>query len=187
MQDSRYAVRLDRLIPTGTNCLANQRIWFAALLSLGGISLAFGQTTEELPGRLIGATATVTEVSSGLPFLARVDTGATTCSIHCESFEIKDAASNPKENIGKPVRVLVKNHDGGEQWLESKIAAHVKVRTSNKQDERYKVPLKLRVDDVEKKVLVTLNDREKMKYPLLLGRNFLVGDFVVHISVDGKD
>jgi hypothetical protein len=35
---------------------------------------------------------------------------------------------------------------------------------------------------VEKKVLVTLNDREQMKYPLLLGRNFLRDDFLVNVS-----
>jgi hypothetical protein len=34
-------------------------------------------------------------------------------------------------------------------------------------------------------VLVTLNDREKMKYPMLLGRNFLADDFLVNVSLDG--
>jgi hypothetical protein len=33
-------------------------------------------------------------------------------------------------------------------------------------------------------VLVTLSDREKMKYPVLLGRNFLRGDFLVDVNLD---
>jgi hypothetical protein len=140
---------------------------------------------KELIIRMIGATALVTEVSTGVPLPARVDTGATCCSIHCEKFEIKDADPDPKVNIGKPVRFLIQPRDANSkgEWVEAKIVDHVTVRTSESQDERYKVKLKLRVDDVEKKVLVTLNDREKMKYPLLLGRNFLRDDFLVNVSL----
>ncbi len=49
------------------------------------------------------------------------------------------------------------------------------------------VRLKLRYEDVEKKVLVTLKDREKMTYPLLLGRNFLSGDFLVDVTQSHGD
>jgi hypothetical protein len=98
--------------------------------------------------------------------------------------EIKDAEKDPKENIGKPIRFLVKNSKGEEEWVESKIVDHVTVRTSTKDDERYKVQLNLRWQDVEKKVLVTLKDREKMKYPLLVGRNFLRGDFLVDVNLE---
>lgn len=160
------------------------RTTFALAVVLAVSTASYAQLDSELPGRLIGTTATVTEMSSGLSFSARVDTGATSCSIHCEEFEIKDAHDDPKENIGKPVRFLVKNHDGGSEWVESKIADHVTIRTSNREDERYKVPLKLKVDDVEKKVLVTLHDRDNMRYPLLLGRNFLANDFLVRVVAE---
>jgi hypothetical protein len=133
----------------------------------------------------IGPVTTITEVSSGLPFPARVDTGATTCSIHYEAIEIEDASKNPEDNVGKRVRVLIKNPDGDEEWITTKIVDHVTVRTTTKDDERYKVQLNLRWQDVEKKVLVTLKDREKMKYPLLVGRNFLRGDFLVDVNMEG--
>lgn len=132
----------------------------------------------------IGPVTTITEVSSGLPFPARVDTGATTCSIHYEAIEIEDASKNPEDNVGKRVRVLIKNPDGDEEWITTKIVDHVTVRTTTKDDERYKVQLNLRWQDVEKKVLVTLKDREKMKYPLLVGRNFLRGDFLVDVNLE---
>jgi hypothetical protein len=135
----------------------------------------------------IGPVTTVTEVSSGLPFPARVDTGATTCSIHYEAIEIEDAAESPADNVGKRVRILIKSPDGEQEWISTKIVGRVRVRTTTDEDERYKVQLKLRWQDVEKKVLVTLNDRDKMKYPLLLGRNFLRGDFLVDVDlVDEK-
>jgi hypothetical protein len=138
--------------------------------------------------RMIGATALVTEMSTGLPLPARVDTGATCCSIHCEELEIKDADPDPKVNIGKRVRFLIEPPEGKEkgEWIEAKIVDHVRVRTSEREDERYKVRLKLKVEDVEKKVLVTLNDRDKMKYPVLLGRNFLRDDFLVNVALDGE-
>jgi hypothetical protein len=161
----------------------------AALLSLLGATTIFGeepQSSDAPMARLIGATTLVTEVSTGLPLPARVDTGATSCSIHCEKFVIKDAAEDPRKNIGKPVRFLVKNKDGKAEWLETKIVDYVTIRTSEREDERYKVHLRLRCEDLEKKVAVTLNDRERMKYPMLLGRNFLRNDFLVNVGPEPK-
>jgi hypothetical protein len=149
-------------------------------------AVAIEEQVEEPAFRRIGPVTTITEVSSGLPFPARVDTGATTCSIHYEEMQIEDAAENPADNVGKRIRVLIKNTDGKEEWITTKIVEHVTVRTSTDDEQRYKVPLKLRWQDVEKQVLVTLKDREKMKYPLLLGRNFLRGDFVVDVNLGGE-
>jgi hypothetical protein len=137
--------------------------------------------------RHIGPVTTITEVSTGVPFPARVDTGATTCSIHYEALEIEDAAESPKENVGKRIRILIESPDGEQEWIRTKIVDHVTVRTTTDDDERYEVRLKLRWQDVEKKVLVTLNDREKMKYPLLLGRNFLRGDFLVDVNLAAEE
>jgi hypothetical protein len=142
--------------------------------------------TSKVPVRLIGATTTITEVSSGLPFAARVDTGATTCAIHCEAVEIQDADPDPKKNIGKPIRFLVKNKEGESKWVETKIVDHVTVRTAARDEQRYKVRLKFRWEDVEKRVAVTLDDRQNMRYPLLLGRNFLRDDFLVNVSLGGS-
>ncbi len=58
--------------------------------------------------------------------------------------------------------------------------------TSVDQEERYKVRLTLRLHEVKKRVLVTLNDRFHMKYPMLLGRNFLRGDFIVDVDIKKK-
>jgi hypothetical protein len=155
---------------------------------LVGVASARAETPDERAAyHRIGPTTTVTEVSSGLPFAARVDTGATSCSIHCEAFEIDGPSDDPAENIGKPVRLLVKNDEGQSHWIKSTIADHVTVKTAARADERYKVPLYFRWGDVQKKVLVTLNDRQHMAYPLLLGRNFLKGDFLVDVALEPKE
>jgi hypothetical protein len=152
------------------------------LSSFGGLAVAHAQEDAETAFHRIGPTATVVEVSTGLPFAARVDTGATRCSIHCEAMEIEDASPDPGNNVGKPIRFLTKNKKGESEWIESQIVSRVVVRTPEQIDERYTVRLDLRWKDVEKKVLVTLNDRQGMNYPLLLGRNFLRGDFLVDLT-----
>jgi hypothetical protein len=174
-------------VSSNSTTVRTMRNLVPAILLLIGVASAAAEdasNSEKPTVRTIGATALVTEVSTGLPLPARVDTGATSCSIHCKKVEIKDADPDPKVNIGKVVRFLIE-HSGNEkkaEWIETKIEDYVKVRTAEREDERYKVKLKLRVEDVEKKVLVTLNDREQMKYPLLLGRNFLRDDFLVNVS-----
>jgi hypothetical protein len=134
---------------------------------------------------VIGATAMVHEAQSELEFQARVDTGARSCSLHVEEFVIDDEAETMNDNIGKEIRIKVTNHLGASQWIKSIVDCCTHVRTSDHIEERYKVPVSFRWNDFERIVLVTLNNRAKMNYPLLLGRNFLQSDFVVDVALDG--
>lgn len=136
--------------------------------------------------RIIGPTTIVAEVESELDFRARVDTGAMTTSVHVEEWAIEDESSDMTENLGKKIRFRMKNHKGESQWLESRVEEIGVVRTSEQEETRYKVLLTLTWNDVKKQVLVTLNDRSHMKYPMLLGRNFLEGDFVVDVDLYKK-
>ena len=137
--------------------------------------------------RVIGATTTVLEKQSGLLFRARVDTGSKSCSLHIEEMKIDDEAEKMVENIGKVVHFRVKNGNSKSHWLEGRIAGYVIIKTSDARVRRYKVPLTLRWKGIEKTVLVTLNNRSGMKYPLMLGRNFLRGDFLVDVDIDNDD
>lgn len=140
-----------------------------------------------VPKRVIGATATIMEKESELLFKARVDSGAKSCSLHIEEYNIKDEEELMADNIGKVITFHIKNGNGESHWLEAKIAGYVVVKTSAHRERRYKVPMTLQYKDFEKTVLVTLNNREKMEFPLLLGRNFLMGDFVVDVEVDNDE
>jgi hypothetical protein len=167
----------------------------AILLAASATTLVFadagGQTVSKPEKHIIGATATLTEMSSGLPFAARVDTGAASCSLHVEKIEIEDEAKKPLHNIGKSVRFQLKNDKGKTAWVDGKIAGVVRVRSSalkdGDYDRRYKVALTLKWGEFEKEVLVTLNDRTEMKFPLLVGRNYLHKDFLVDVDIDNVD
>ncbi len=137
--------------------------------------------------RVIGATTSVLEKQSGLLFRARVDTGSKSCSLHIEEMKIDDEAEKMVENIGKVVHFRVKNGNSKSHWLEARIDGYVIIKTSDSRVRRYKVPLTLRWKGIEKTVLVTLNNRSGMKYPLMLGRNFLRGDFLVDVDIDNDD
>jgi hypothetical protein len=143
-------------------------------------------STAKRRKQVIGATAKLKEVSSGVVFPARIDTGAETCSLHVEKIEIQDKEARRRDNIGKTIRIQLKDQDGKLHWIEGVVADAVRVKSSllpsGDYDHRYKVRLTLQWNDVRKEVLVTLNDRTDMEYPLLVGRNFLRGDFLVDVS-----
>jgi hypothetical protein len=160
-------------------------------LSFVGTLAAEGESVAKRPKRTIGSTATITEVSSGLPFAARIDTGAKSCSLHVEKWEIKDPERQAVDNIGKSIRFQIKNDEGETEWIETIVAGRVRIKSSVHKDGdtqgRYKVRLTLQWKDFKKDVLVSLTDRADMEYPLLIGRNFLRDDFVVDVSLDSDD
>ncbi len=132
--------------------------------------------------RLVGPVALVLEGESGLAFRARVDTGAERCSLHVAEWEIGDPAPTMAENVGKSIRFRLENRCGHSWWLERQIAEVALVRTAEREELRYMVPLQLCLHGVERKVLVSLNDRSEMRYPMLVGRNYLAGEFVVDVT-----
>jgi hypothetical protein len=154
----------------------------------GNIGASGKDVSGNLAKRIIGATAMLTEMNSGFAFPARIDTGAETCSLHVEKIEIQDKTARRTKNVGKSVRFLLKGSDGKTKWVEGIVADAVRVKSSSLRsgevDHRYKVRLTLQWKDVRKEVLVTLNDRTSMEYPLLVGRNFLQSDFLVDIDMD---
>ncbi|MCA9260183.1 MAG: ATP-dependent zinc protease [Planctomycetales bacterium] len=155
----------------------------AWLTALALLLVARAQAHDEAPAkRVVGATAVVAESETALEFAARIDTGASTCSVHVEKWEIEDESTKMEENVGKRIRFLVKNHEDEGCWIERKIAELAIIKTSEEAEHRYKVPMTLVCEGVKKRVLVSLNDRAHMKYPMLVGRNFLDGDFLVDVS-----
>jgi hypothetical protein len=134
---------------------------------------------------VLGATATVSEMESGLKFAARVDTGAKTCSIHAENLSVVGGSESMQENVGKLIRFRIANKGGESQWLERPIAKTSLVKSANGAEWRYLVPMTLACEGTEKQVLVSLNDRSEMGYAMLLGRNLLAGEFLVDVGSDG--
>lgn len=152
-----------------------------ANLSGEGTLMAQSEVAAQ-PLRVLGPIATVGEAETEMQFLARVDTGARTCSIHAAEKQVTGGSKYMEENLGKIVRFRVSNRQGDSQWIERPIAEVRKIRTSEGEETRYLVAMTLQCNEVEREVLVSLNDRSQMTYNMLLGRNFLENRFVVDVT-----
>ncbi len=151
------------------------------------LALGLHRESDSPQRQVIGPTAEVTEANSGVAFTARVDTGAAVTSLHCtpDDVVIHDAANDPRDNIGKPVRLRLANCRGEGAWVETRISDYVEVRNAEAAEHRYRVRLPLRYRGVQKQAIVNLNDRSQMTFRMLLGRDFLEGDFVVDVAPSG--
>lgn len=159
----------------------------SAALLVGATHVATRLATDTGEKIALASTEYVVEADSGLRLIARVDSGAAFCSLHCGpgDLEIDDEQPNPNQNIGRSARVRVTNHNGEQRWVATRIASYVAIRSAMGGSARYRVPLRLRCRGVEKKVLVTLADRTRVRYRVLLGRDFLQDNFVVDVALAG--
>lgn len=157
--------------------LAFTRLLFVLALSVWATTLP---ADEKL---IVGATEVIEVVEANLSFLARVDTGAESCSIHAVDIKV-DPSGNAR---GKPISFRIENQDGQSRQIDALIDSVVKVKSAGGSERRYKVPLTLKWNNTNKTVLVTLSDRHKMTYRLLLGRNWLHGDYLVDVERNSDD
>ena len=123
---------------------------------------------------IIGTTAKVRIKQGRINFLARVDTGAKSTSIHANKIRVK----------GNRISFTIVNHKGKKARLKSKIIDEKIVKNADYREKRYYVYLTIKYKDISKKTLVNLNNRSDSEYKMLLGRNWLSGDFIVDVDMD---
>ncbi len=108
---------------------------------------------------------------------ARIDTGAKTTSLHAVNIE-------EVEQRGELfVKFQTVDSDGKVVELVRKVGTTQKVsNTAGVVSRRYVIKEKLKIGGIEKEVLINLNDRTKMEYKFLIGRNVLLGRFIVDVA-----
>lgn len=127
---------------------------------------------------LIGWTEFVDLPDWGVKKLrAKVDTGARTSALHVENIE-----ELPRGYLRFDVVLHRKKRDR-RIHVKAKITRHGSVRSSTgHQSRRYFVETTLRLGPVERKVEISLVDREKMIHRMLLGREALRGPFLIDVD-----
>lgn len=110
----------------------------------------------------------------------KIDTGADNCAIHCERARIKEI--NGEEHL--VFKLLDRRHPMySRKDLIIKEFKETKVRSSfGDYEYRYQVILKFKLFNKEYEAPFNLSNRKNMKYPVLLGRKFLAGNFIVDVS-----
>ncbi len=129
-------------------------------------------TDTDTAKRVIGQTARVGIEEVAMEFVARVDTGAATTSLHAEEVRVAN----------EMVDFVVFNRDGSRVPLRLPLARMGTVRNSGGSKERVFVEMTLNHEGESKRVMVNLNNRARLSYPLLLGRNWLMDDYLVDVS-----
>lgn len=111
---------------------------------------------------------------------AKIDTGAYTSSLHCHKIEqfVKEGQNWVKFYVLDP------DHPEYEEKIyESAIHKIKKVKSSNGQiEERVIIKQKTKFQNFKRTIELSLTNRSEMKYPLLIGRKFLTGSFIVDVS-----
>ncbi|MEM7540938.1 MAG: RimK/LysX family protein [Pseudomonadota bacterium] len=136
--------------------------------------------------RVLGAIETVVVTDVGLPFAARLDTGATISSINAVNIVIEGRRGDPRpSDKGKVVKFTLINGAGEQVQARSKVVQVRGIRTADCRELRYHVYLSVTFRGKTKRVLMNLNDRSRSSAKLLLGRNWIAPEFAVSPRGEG--
>ncbi len=108
---------------------------------------------------------------------ARIDTGAKTTSLHARNIE-------EVEQRGELfVRFQTLDSEGKTVEMVRKVDTTQKVsNTSGFVTKRYVIKEKIKMGNIEREVNINLNDRSNMDYKFLVGRNLLLGRYIVDVA-----
>ncbi len=129
---------------------------------------------------VIGEAEQVTLPEYKVTWPARIDTGATTTSVHAVDIEMF-------ERDGAPwVRFKISDADAKEVIeTEKKVVRIAQIKKRGGEEatqERPVVTMDVRIGKVDQRIDVNLTDRRDFEFPILIGRNFLDGIALVDVS-----
>lgn len=112
-----------------------------------------------------------------MKFRARIDTGAKTTSIHAFGLE------EFRREGELWVKFKTRDNSGKELLIERKVESTQKVANAGGfSGRRYVIREKIKLGKIVREIPLNLNDRAKMAYKFLVGRNFLLGHFTVDVA-----
>lgn len=104
----------------------------------------------------------------------KLDTGARTSSIHAAQF--RDYEKDGKRRVS----FTLTNNDGVERTIDAEVVRIASIRRAGAElQQRPVIRLKLCIAGVTRETEFTMADRSELTYPVLAGRSFLAGRFLV--------
>lgn len=108
---------------------------------------------------------------------AKIDTGAYTTALHCHDIQEKDGMLHFK--------LLDPSHpEYNEQVLKFTDYSQKEIRNSfGEIENRYIIKTLIRIGRKRIKAIISLSDRGRMRYPVLIGRKLLKNRFIVDVAL----
>lgn len=106
---------------------------------------------------------------------AKIDTGAYTSSIHCESLWIN--YENSKPILYFTVELGSVKTFRFEEFTQKKIK-----NSFGEMEERYVIKTLIRLGKKNIRSTISLSNRDNMRYPVLIGRRLLKGKFLIDVN-----
>ncbi len=132
----------------------------------------------KIPPGVVGEVEYALVGKDGLMQKARIDTGATTTSVGFAELE-------PFERDGKKwVKFSIRDRLTGQLYpFERPVVRTASIKRHGADSvQRPVVKMRITIGEVAGDVEVTLADRDAFEFPVLIGRNFLDGNFVVDVG-----
>lgn len=129
--------------------------------------------------QIIGKRETISIIDLELYDLdAKVDTGADSSALHCDHIDIDEATQQVSFTL---LDVVHEAYHG--KRMTFPIYKIKKVKSSNGQiQERPSIKVTVEFFGKKYKSVISLTNRADMKFPMLIGRRFLSGKFLVDVS-----
>jgi hypothetical protein len=107
---------------------------------------------------------------------AKIDTGAYTCSLHCSRAEVVD---DKLEFV-----LLDEEHPEftGMKFTVKKFSQREIKNSFGEAEMRYVIKTTIKIFDRKIRAEFTLSDREKLRFPVLLGRKILRNRFLIDVT-----
>lgn len=110
---------------------------------------------------------------------AKVDTGARTSVLHCQEIKLVQRDGQPYVSF----RPLDAGFPGGHRSCILPLHAQRTIKNSFGQlEHRYVIRTEIRMFGELFDIEISLRDRSEMRFPMLLGRSFVRGRFIVDVG-----
>ena len=126
---------------------------------------------------LIGRVEWIELPELKIKYRSRIDTGAKTTSMHAVNIQ------ELQQGGELYVKFQSVDPEGKSVELVRKVDTTQKVANAGGvSSRRYVIKEKIKIGGIDKEVLINLNDRTRMEYKFLVGRNLLLGRFIVDVA-----
>jgi hypothetical protein len=111
---------------------------------------------------------------------AKFDTGAYTSSIHCENIFVHN--KNDKSILSFSVSQTIHGVEQSKTFYFEEFSKKKIKNSFGELEERYTIKTIIKFSSKKIRATLSLSNREKMRYPVLIGRKVIKGKFIIDVN-----